>query len=98
VPERDPVVDLVGAEWQGTLWPHFMGGGVAGDARRVVLDDVIAHEARTRLTAVLLSLGVRIVLDRLVDQPDLASALDAIAGADDATIDRWAAHPGDLAT
>lgn len=97
MPERDPVIDLVGAEWQGTLWPHFVGSGHAGDARRTVLDDVLGHGARTRLTAVLLSLGVRVVLDRLVGHPDLAAALDAIAGADDATIDRWAADLGDLA-
>lgn len=89
--EQQSTVDLTGAEWQGTLWPHFIGSGDAGEARRRVLDEVLQHGSRSRLTAVLLALGVRVVVDHLAAHDRLDDALDGVAGADDATIDRWAA-------
>jgi len=95
VPEREPVLDLVGAEWQTVLWPRFTGGGAARAHRQRVLDEILAHHERGRLTAALLALGARVVLDRVADAaplPDgLTALLDALATADDATIDAWAA-------
>ena len=98
--DREPVLDLVGAEWQEVLWPRFTGSGPAQAHRQAVLDEVLGHEARGRLTAALLALGARVVLDELsvagVWPDDLRRVLDALATADDAELDRWAADLGTL--
>ena len=94
------MLDLVGVEWQTILWPRFTGSGAAQDHRRHVLDEVLDHDQRARLTAAILALGVRVVLDELsvagVWPEDLRRVLDALASADDADLDRWAKGLGDL--
>ena len=101
-PDGEPVLDLVGAEWQTILWPRLTGSGPAQQHRQQILDEVLRHDARGRLTAAILAVGARAVLDQLstaaVWPDELASVLDVLASAGDADLDRWAADFGALGT